>query len=161
MTSTQTYHGFLLERICDKLEIDYSDAKQKATEAAIYNENLRQTTLKKLEATDLERQKLRQDREARVMSHQIEKEMQDAEEKRLSQLSPDEIEKLKAAYCAASDEADIANRHHLEAWDNPRLSAIERDQLEEKYRRLQRKADRLRDNLKFATTGTHSRDRWF
>ena len=159
------YHGSLLEKICDKLEIDYSDAKQRAIESEAHNQNLRQTKLKDLDA---ERSKIssrlqasQQDSEARVMSRQLEKELQDAEEKRLSELSPDEIEELKAAYCAASDEADKAMYERFQALDNSMLSALDRDQLKEKHERLRRKANNLRDNLKFATTGMHSRNSWF
>ena len=155
------YHGSLLEKICDKLEIDYSVTKQQAIESEAHNQNLRQTVLKDLEAEHSKRlQVSQQENEARNMSRQLEKELQDAEEKRLSQLSPDEIEELKADYCAASEEADKALYERFEAWNNPKFSALERDQLTEKHERLRRKASNLRDNLKFATTGTHSREGW-
>lgn len=133
----------LLEAICDKLEIDYSAMKQEAIEA------------NKAQIAEREERIAKRDRriagmEAVKLPSQILREQQEAEAKRLQNLSADELADLRAAYISADQAVSVAWDAYIDARCDESISPIERDRLHDEWNQLAHKAHEMRQNLKIA-----------
>ena len=148
MTMTR-YRRQLLELICDKLEIDYSEQKQEAIkESKAFREESaakkaeRQARIDQLKAT------LSQPLEK--LPSQIRREKEEAEVERLRNLSPDELADLRAAYISADQAASVAWDAFCKANSDESISPIERDRIHDEWERLAQKAHDMRESLKIA-----------
>ena len=161
------YQRQLLELICDKLEIDYSEQKQEAIkESKAFRE---ESAAKKAEhdrrTAEIEKQNEinKAERQARIdqlkakLSQPLEKlpsqiffEKEEAEAERLRNLSPDELADLRAAYISADQAASVAWDAYFKASSDESISPIERDRIQDEWKRLAQKADEMRKNLKIA-----------
>ena len=133
------YQRQLLELICDKLEIDYSEQKQQAMEQQKAAQAKRDQRIAEIDACSAEK-----------LPSQIRREKEEAEAERLRNLSPHELADLRAAYISADQAASVAWDAYFKASSDESVSPIERDQIHDEWQRLTLKAYKMRKSLKIA-----------
>ena len=157
------YQRQLLELICDKLEIDYTEQKQEAIKES--NAFREETAARKAENDQrIAEMKKRHEKERAESGQRItdllkplEKspwqilcEKEEAEAERLRSLSPDELADLRAAYISADQAVAVAWDAFCKANSDESISPIERDRIHNEWERLAQKAHDMRESLKIA-----------
>jgi len=161
------YQRQLLELICDKLEIDYTEQKQEAikesnafreeTAARKAENDQRKAEMKKRHEKQIAESQARIDQLKASLLKPREKspwqilcEKEEAEAERLRSLSPDELADLRAAYISADQAVSVAWDAFCKANSDESISPIERDRIHDEWERLAQKAHDMRESLKIA-----------
>ena len=143
------YELQLLQLICDKLEIDYSEQKAKFLKA---NEEAK-VKAKAREEKHEQRMAKFQALASEKLPSQIQREQQDAEIKRLQSMTYDQIKDLKAQYIHADQSSQAAWDAYLTAACNDDISVIDRDKVHDEWQWHAQRAHALRKSLKIAEAG--------
>ena len=162
-----SYQRQLLELICDKLEIDYTEQKQQANkerQALIAEHAARKAEIdqrfaemQKRHEKERAENKARRDQLKASLLKPLEKspweihcEKEEAEAERLRSLSPDELADLRAAYISVDQAVSVAWDAFCKANSDKNISPLERDRIHDEWERLAQKAHDMRESLKIA-----------